>query len=713
VIINRTESNVISSSGLQGAQTFQIKTNKHAFQMLSSGLYSDKISAVLREIGCNAADAHIAVGKRTLPIKVKLPNQIDNQFWIEDNGPGLSPDDIMGLYTTYFASTKQSSNDFTGAFGLGSKSPFSYTDSFTITSSFDGIKTIYTAHIGDDGNPVIAKLAEEATNTTGIRIGFPVKSIDFAEFQRKAQTIFQVFDPLPEILGGKAITPITYISTHAKSRCDLPSANNIQGVHARMGNVLYPIGYEKLGLNLDSLCKYILSYKNIIMRFDIGELQVAASREELQYDKNTINAITKRIESYAQEIMTELEELWLKAKASGWVDICAFRTKLHSVIPDNRYVLDNNVCRKYMIKDVESFMSGCSYDSFKIKAFSTEKVMLRRTGTYWRNSDKLIDYDSTDDINIGFDPKYVIVAGTAPYAVDRVRIALKTRNLERVFLVTANKKEKGTQANIDDAVDKLKAQLNGIKVIDVATLPSPAQTGVKKLKKGQLPPLTGALATATHKVYVPCKNGRFYVNNNVLDFWSSRTLRAYLAIIEGSIKSYKDPIEITKQSIRNNRLTKRTDWKLFDTYIKELFEDKNVIQEIKKAANFQVPKYDLHPNSHKVSFIPCMLTLKKNEPTIWSHIEPLAKKKGLLKDIEDIEHKIAKAPATNPSELLRAYNEISKTYELNLSISPAIVKGIDLEAKYQKGNTVTYGTYITLFKVSPEALLKLLGDILS
>jgi hypothetical protein len=119
------QSSPVETSGTGPTSGFRIETNAYAFQMLSSGVYSDKISAVLREIGCNAADAHTAAGKRDMPFEVKLPTQLDPQFWIKDCGPGLDEDGVRGLYTTYFSSTKRDSNDFTGAFGLGSKSPFS------------------------------------------------------------------------------------------------------------------------------------------------------------------------------------------------------------------------------------------------------------------------------------------------------------------------------------------------------------------------------------------------------------------------------------------------------------------------------------------------------------------------------------------------------------------------------------------------------------
>src|SRR5574341_1398425 len=109
--VQRAEKHVVSSSGLQETGGFKIRTNAHAFRLLSSGLYSDKVAAVLREIGCNAADAHVEAGTPSLPFEVKLPNRIDSQFYIKDWGPGLSHDRVMGLYTTYFDSTKQDSND--------------------------------------------------------------------------------------------------------------------------------------------------------------------------------------------------------------------------------------------------------------------------------------------------------------------------------------------------------------------------------------------------------------------------------------------------------------------------------------------------------------------------------------------------------------------------------------------------------------------------
>ena len=53
-----------------------------------------------------------------------------------------------------------------GVLGLGSKSPFAYTDQFTVESFQGGTKRTYTAYKNEDGNPVFALLNEQETDET-------------------------------------------------------------------------------------------------------------------------------------------------------------------------------------------------------------------------------------------------------------------------------------------------------------------------------------------------------------------------------------------------------------------------------------------------------------------------------------------------------------------------------------------------------------------
>src|SRR3990167_11102196 len=248
----QTEQYVRGSRGLTESKSFEVRINAHAFKMLSSGIYYDKIAAILREIGCNAADAHVEAGIANTPFEVKLPNRIDTQFYIRDFGPGLSHDDIMTLYTTYFASTKQSSNDVTGGFGLGSKSPFSYTDAFTIQSVYGGKKSTYSAHLGNDGAPTIALLTtEEATSDWphGITVSFPVPAADMGEFDIKAKNVYQWFNVFPTILGGAQIQPPTIETDRGTFFRSSVCGNQ----HVLMGNVMYPIKTNEVIQGSDKL----------------------------------------------------------------------------------------------------------------------------------------------------------------------------------------------------------------------------------------------------------------------------------------------------------------------------------------------------------------------------------------------------------------------------------------------------------------------------
>ena len=203
MIINTTPANEAIVSNVSGIGEFRIRNSAKAFNILSSGLYANKIRAIIRELSCNAYDSHVAAGKKNVPFDVHLPNSIQPHFSIRDYGVGLSHDQVINIYTTYFESTKTTSNEFIGALGLGSKSPFSYTDNFTVTAIKNGRKGIYTAFINDVGVPSIALMMEEDTDEpSGVEVRFAVSSHnDFSKFIQEASYVYQYFDLKPVISG--------------------------------------------------------------------------------------------------------------------------------------------------------------------------------------------------------------------------------------------------------------------------------------------------------------------------------------------------------------------------------------------------------------------------------------------------------------------------------------------------------------------------------
>ena len=316
-----SEKRKIESSGLIESNSFAIKTSPQAFQLLSSGLYTNKIKAVLRELGCNAVDAHTSAGCKDKPIEVKLPNALDKQFYVKDFGTGLSHDKIMRLYTTYFDSTKQESDDFIGGFGVGSKSPFAYTDSFTVESRYDGVKRIYSAYVNEDGIPTITLMGENPTDEpNGLTIGFPVKPQDFDEFKREAIDTYKWFPVKPVIKGvDLTITQVENLRLGNFWRYENSGRyyDNRDAV-VRMGSVAYPIdnllSYFDAVDESDPDFKYlkavedILGQSNWVIDLPIGTSLVAASREALQFDKKSIASLKRAIVSEVKTAALELHQ---------------------------------------------------------------------------------------------------------------------------------------------------------------------------------------------------------------------------------------------------------------------------------------------------------------------------------------------------------------------------------------------------------------------
>ncbi|WP_198926797.1 ATP-binding protein, partial [Acidithiobacillus thiooxidans] len=318
--LNASNTPVVLSGMADTVTGFKIEANAKAFRALSSTLYKDQIGSVLREIVCNGMDANKMSGS-TIPVEVKLPNPVNPTFYVRDTGPGLSEEDVKSLYTTYFASTKDQSNDQIGAFGLGSKSPFAYTDSFTVVSAHGGMKKTYAAFLSEAGDPSILKVTEEPVSADwehGLEIGFPVKPKDFAEFEQKALTQLEWLDPLPTLRGVvlKLEKPALAWSFGAFSQRQ--SANN-----ASLSVVMGGVAYSLNSSDVTSLSAYLeekgcLHARNLCLTVPLGSAEVALSREGLSMTEYTLQSLSKIIKDNINLLREQLatEEALLQAGRS-------------------------------------------------------------------------------------------------------------------------------------------------------------------------------------------------------------------------------------------------------------------------------------------------------------------------------------------------------------------------------------------------------------
>ena len=157
---------------------FGVSNDPMLMSMLSTGLYENPLRTMLQEIMFNAWDAHRMGNCQDRPIDVYLNDT--SGLIVRDYGPGISPDDMHDIYCIYGNSTKRDDKGQTGGFGLGSKSPFAYNDSFTVTSHHGGLTSMYVVNRAsdeNDGSPGMSPIMQNIpTEESGLIVTVPMKT---------------------------------------------------------------------------------------------------------------------------------------------------------------------------------------------------------------------------------------------------------------------------------------------------------------------------------------------------------------------------------------------------------------------------------------------------------------------------------------------------------------------------------------------------------
>lgn len=315
------------------SSSFTISNNAKIFKILIDGLYTNKIQSITREIWSNALDSHVQAGCADRPFDVSMPSVFDPNFRVRDYGVGLSHDMVMHLYTDLGTSTKEDTNDAIGKFGIGSKSPFAYSDNFTVTSWFDGEKRYYSAMIGADGVPGIHLLGlEPTTEPNGIEVAVRVHTHDNRAFADAARRVSYGFDVKPRVTSAD-FGAWPEMNTTAEGEGWTLLNESLDGyrqqAYARMGPVLYPIDVNALhGPN--QKVRDVLA-ASFIIDFAMGDLEITASREDLSYGSRepTGDAIKKRAEEIYDEISTALRESYA-ACDTYFLACCKYKDDIHS-----------------------------------------------------------------------------------------------------------------------------------------------------------------------------------------------------------------------------------------------------------------------------------------------------------------------------------------------------------------------------------------------
>lgn len=335
--VSQNTSNVNNAViGAKAIQSFRIAETPEFFHILSSSLYSNPKFAVVREILCNAWDAHKAAGIER-PVEVTISDQ---KFIVKDFGSGIAPEDMTDIYCVYGSSTKQNQENQIGGFGLGCKAPFAYVNTFEVISCYKGTKTIYSlskTSIDTDGKPAISTLIQVPTEETGLTV--TIRHPNTSYFNRG--TFEDYVKELCRWTGQKVLLDYGtykieysddfYASPEGFVITSKPNYIEKSSYYVRYGGILYPFENSKYELDTiyESLCPWGSA---IILDAPPNSLDITPSREKLQYSdktKNTLNSLCERfIRMYAkirQEAAKVAVNYWMNC-----LDQNIYRTKIHS-----------------------------------------------------------------------------------------------------------------------------------------------------------------------------------------------------------------------------------------------------------------------------------------------------------------------------------------------------------------------------------------------
>lgn len=340
-------------TNITNSTAFNVKQSARAFQILSDNIYSNKIQTVIRELGTNALDSHSQAGIPETPFKVHVPTVFEPWFSVIDSGVGMSEEFVNELYVTYFGSTKSADLTAIGELGLGSKSPYCYTQQFSIISAYQGQKTTYVAYVGEDWTPQLSIMHRESTSeSNGVEVKVPVSQTDIGEFNRILLQVYGWFDVTPTIINADTeIKKHTLKSTNDERVWVYPAGNGCRshnGAHVLMGQVLYPIDLAAIGditvKDNDNVIN-LASYLNApyVFKYNIGEVDFHASREQLTYTQRTVSAIKSTVISFykrtKKELLHEMSQFdcdWDRAKYANKLLTSNAHTQYYPILESGR-----------------------------------------------------------------------------------------------------------------------------------------------------------------------------------------------------------------------------------------------------------------------------------------------------------------------------------------------------------------------------------------
>jgi len=292
----------IEKSGSFTTQQFAFGDQRVIMEILRSRMYSNPIKTICQEISSNARDAHREAGHNE-PIVVKLPSWSDKSFFIRDYGIGISPDRMANVFIKYGNSTKRNDNIQTGGFGLGAKSPFSYTDTFTIVTitkeENSNVKREYVAFIDETGIGSMSLLKEEPTESrTGTTISITPRDGDERQFRDNILEICKFWTVKPEVITDD---PIEWEALETIYSCSEWALLARGKPTVLIDEIPYPLSGMPVDANESSEVRAVRKLP-ILIYAKTGELRVTAQRDSVDFQPEAVKFLYDKLNNIVQNL---------------------------------------------------------------------------------------------------------------------------------------------------------------------------------------------------------------------------------------------------------------------------------------------------------------------------------------------------------------------------------------------------------------------------
>ncbi len=294
--------NTVQVSGSLESSKIDMDTSEMGqfYSFLRNDIYTNKELCPQRELISNASDEHIKFNVKR-PIQVHLPSASQAYFHVRDFAMGLPKEDVFLVFFKYFKSSKREDRKSIGQFGIGGLSPFALVDTFTVTSYYQGEKSVYIGvNRGADYESHLVS-AEPSDEPSGIEVSFEVKEDIIYKFNQEFVKFYSHFANYAEIEVLNYNEPL--VKTEVKDE------------------EIYEESYNSSVLYKGTLYAHEYKFNNIAFKLKVPDNVILAlhpSRERLvqvEVNENAIRALfdsysKKAVDKFIQEFPTELGEQW-------------------------------------------------------------------------------------------------------------------------------------------------------------------------------------------------------------------------------------------------------------------------------------------------------------------------------------------------------------------------------------------------------------------